>query len=56
MFMNHTEFECPNCHRQLEDVVIDGVDYKQCNNEECVGETKIGVKKWRVGDFGGLHD
>lgn len=55
MFMNHNEYECPNCHRQLEDVVIDGVDYKRCNNNECVGET-IGVKEWRTGNFGTFHD
>lgn len=50
-FIDKNEFECPYCHKQLEDKAVNGIDYKICNNKECTTTNNV----WVMADFGSLH-
>lgn len=46
-FLNKNEYECPYCHKQLQDEVIDGKEVKVCKSDICM---------YQVGDKGRVWD
>ena len=55
-FLSRHEYECPYCHQQLQDEVIDGVEKKVCRSEICVTVCGEKGRVWECADYGYIGD
>lgn len=55
-FLSRHEYECPYCHQQLQDEVIDGVEKKICRSEICVTVCGEKGRVWECADYGYIGD